>query len=297
MGITLAERPAVTAALTSEELDLVRKTVANGATDAELKLFLFDCQRRGVHPLDKLLHFTKRGGRYTPVTSIDFMRAQAAMTGEMAGSDDPIFNATDDGLAPISATVSVYRITQGQRFAYTATARWAEYCPDNAPMWKRMPHTMLGKCAEALALRKAFPHQLQGLYAREEMDQAGDGLPSPLTPDPPATVINVQTGESVPATAKPEPPAGYRYIDQYHEENGWHHVTFHGMDAQGGAITFKTKLAKLGDVACQAYHDGVPVRVEGKAGRVKDERWLDKIEMWKAETPAREPLDGSLISF
>lgn len=172
------------AVLPKEQIDLIRRTVANGATNDELALFLYDCQRRGVHPLDKLLHFTKRGGRYTPVTSIDFMRSQAAMSGEMAGSDDPVFmmNPAREGLE--SATVTVYRITQGQRFAYTATARWAEYCPDNAPMWKRMPHTMLGKCAEALALRKAFPQQLAGLYSREEMDQADK--PSGYVVDAPA---------------------------------------------------------------------------------------------------------------
>jgi hypothetical protein len=67
----------------------------------------------------------------------------------------------------------VYRLTQGQRFAYTATARWSEYKPDqNDFMWRKMPHTMLGKCAEALALRKGFPRQLAGLYAKEELDQA-----------------------------------------------------------------------------------------------------------------------------
>jgi phage recombination protein Bet len=165
----IAERPAT---LPKDQLELVRRTVATGATNDELALFLYDCERRGIHPLDKLLHFTKRGGKYTPVTSIDFMRAQAAMSGEMAGSEDPIFVETDGKLA--SATVTVYRITQGQRFPYAATARWAEYCPDNAPMWKRMPHTMLGKCAEALALRKAFPQQLAGLYSREEMDQADE---------------------------------------------------------------------------------------------------------------------------
>src|SRR4026208_840284 len=74
---------------------------------------------------------------------------------------------------PAQATVTVYRLTQGQRFAYTATARWSEYKPEqNDFMWRKMPHTMLGKCAEALALRKGFPRQLAGLYAKEELDQA-----------------------------------------------------------------------------------------------------------------------------
>jgi phage recombination protein Bet len=152
------------------DLELVRNTVAKGATPEELQLFLYDCQRRGVHPLDKLIHFTKRAGRYVPVTSIDLMRSRAAESGELAGSDDAIFVETD-GRYPESASVTVYRITQGSRYAYTATARWAEYAA-NADMWKRMPHTMLAKCAEALALRKGFPQQLAGLYAREELDQA-----------------------------------------------------------------------------------------------------------------------------
>jgi phage recombination protein Bet len=158
--------------VTSDELTLIKTTVAAGATDAELKLFLFDCQRQGVHPLDRLLHFTKRGGKYTPITSIDFMRIRAADTGEYAGSDDAVFRLDEEGV-PWEATVTVYRLTQGQRFPYTATARWDEYKPEqNDFLWRKMPHTMLGKCAEALALRKGFPRQLAGLYAREELDQA-----------------------------------------------------------------------------------------------------------------------------
>jgi phage recombination protein Bet len=174
MTDALALAPAPSApTVTRDQLDLVRRTVAAGATDAELELFLFDCQRRGVHPLDRLIHFTKRGGRYTPITSIDFLRGRAHDTGEMAGSDDPMFDKDAR-----TATVTVYRLTRGTRYAYSATARYGEYVPDPGPngrgdvMWKRMPHVMLGKCAEALALRKAFPQQLGGLYVKEELEQA-----------------------------------------------------------------------------------------------------------------------------
>jgi phage recombination protein Bet len=173
-ALALALAPAASVpVVTRDQLELIKRTVAVGATDAELELFLFDCQRRGVHPLDRLIHFTKRGGRYTPITSIDFLRGRAHDTGEMAGSDDPVFDKDAR-----TATVTVYRLTRGTRYAYSATARYGEYVPDPGPngrgdvMWKRMQHVMLGKCAEALALRKAFPQQLGGLYVKEELEQA-----------------------------------------------------------------------------------------------------------------------------
>lgn len=167
-------------ALTPDQLDLVKRTVAKDATNDELKLFFYDCQRRNVHPLDKLIHFTKRQGKYTPITSIDFMRIRAAESGEYAGSDDPLFEELPaPAKNPAKASVTVYRMVDHQRCAFTATARWAEYAPSDmndrsAFMWRKMPFTMIGKCAEALALRKAFPGQLQGLYAKEEMDQSNN---------------------------------------------------------------------------------------------------------------------------
>jgi phage recombination protein Bet len=185
--------------VTPDEVTLIKATVAAGATDAELKLFLFDCQRQGVHPLDRLLHFTKRGGKYTPITSIDFMRTRAAETNEYAGSDAPLFAASGgvwSSMAaegtPVAAMVTVWRLVQGHRCKFEAVARWDEYKPDqNDFLWKKMPHTMLGKCAEALALRKGFPRQLAGLYAREELDQADHnttvtGEVTPPAPDPSA---------------------------------------------------------------------------------------------------------------
>lgn len=161
--------------MTAERKALIKKTVAPDATPQELDLFIYDCLRRGTHPLDRMIHFTKRGGRYTPITGIDYMRSLAGETGEHAGTDDAVFDNPAGGAIPLSASVTVYRITQGSRYGYTATARWAEYYPgDGAPgfMWRKMPHVMLSKVAEALALRKAFPRQLGGMYEKAEMDQA-----------------------------------------------------------------------------------------------------------------------------
>jgi phage recombination protein Bet len=178
--------------------ELVRRTVAQGATDDELELYLYDCFRRNIHPLDKLLHFTKRGGRYVPITSIDLMRSRAAETQQFAGSDDAVFMSGGTGKPPLSATVTVYRLTQGQRFAYTGTARWSEYNP-GSQMWTKMPHTMLAKCAEALALRKAFPQELAGLYGQEEMEQAAvDAAPTRINPHitRPEDIVDVPALES-----------------------------------------------------------------------------------------------------
>jgi phage recombination protein Bet len=166
-------------AVTNDQLALIKATVAKDATTDELKLYLYDCARIGVHPLDKLLHFTKRSGKYTPITSIDLMRIRAAETGELAGSDDPDFTGTP-AQNDFTARVTVWRLVQGTRCAFSATARWSEYKPDQAFMWNKMPHTMLGKCAEALALRKGFPRQLAGLYAKEEMDQAEKASRAPV---------------------------------------------------------------------------------------------------------------------
>jgi phage recombination protein Bet len=170
--------------ITDEQLVLIRDTIAKDATPEELQLFFYDCRRRGVHPLDKLIHFTKRAGKYTPVVSIDFLRSRAAETGEHAGTDDAVFSTAASGSLE-SATVTAWRLVQGQRMPFTATARWTEYLPDapNNFMWLKMPHGQLGKCAEALALRKAFPQQLADLRSFEEMDQSV-GDPAPHVDEP-----------------------------------------------------------------------------------------------------------------
>ena len=172
-----------------EKVELIKRTVAKNANDDQLALFLHQAQRTGLDPLSKQIHcimrWNNREKRYdmSIQTAIDGYRLVADRTGKYAGSDDYRFN---EGLTqfehlqvgephPVTATVTVYKIVAGQRVPFTATAAWAAYCPggNQAFMWNKMPHLMLGKCAEALALRKAFPAELSGMYVREEMDQSG----------------------------------------------------------------------------------------------------------------------------
>lgn len=170
------------------EINLIKDTVAKGATDVELKLFLYTAKQTGLDPLTRQIHFVKRKTRQadgsfrdqmTVQTGIDGYRAIAERTGQLAGIDDAIFD-TEQEINPNKASVTVYRLINGERVPFTASARWSEYAQQFVKdgkkilgqMWAKMPYLMLAKCAEALALRKAFPNDLSGLYTNEEMSQA-----------------------------------------------------------------------------------------------------------------------------
>jgi phage recombination protein Bet len=270
--------------VTPDQLDLIKRTIANGATDAELKLFLYDCSRRGVHPLDRLIYFTKRKGRYVPVTSIDYMRSQAAATGEMAGSDDAVFRIEEGW--PQAATVTVYRLTAGQRFPYTATARFEEYKPEADSMWKQMPFTMLAKCAEALALRKAFPKQLSGIYAQEELNGSSDDMAD--RPDREAGErmgVRAMSATTVSAVPAVDLPHGYRLLQDYSEKDGWHYIKV--LAADGTVEHGRTKLSAIGYQLRQAYHQQQPVALDMSVATKKtDPRWINSVQVYS------KPLDA-----
>lgn len=161
-----------------EQIDLIKQTVANGTTDNELKLFLYTAKRTGLDPLLKQIHAVKRWSKkdnrdvMSIQTGIDGYRLIADRTGAYAGNDDYEFDSEEN---PTTAKARVWKIVNGIRCPFEATARWSQYYPGDAQgfMWKKMPHVMLGKCAEALALRKAFPAEMAGVYTAEEMAQAG----------------------------------------------------------------------------------------------------------------------------
>lgn len=178
-----------------EQLQLIKDTYAKGTTDAEFKLFIETARYRRLDPFKRqicLISFkdSKLGREvFQPVVTIDGQRAKAEETGLYEGQTKPEW-CDQDGVwvdvwlkaeAPAAARVGVYRT--GFREALYAVATLNSYAakyPDGnlKAMWKTMPDVMLAKCAEALALRKAFPDHLSGIYTPEELEQANNESPA-----------------------------------------------------------------------------------------------------------------------
>lgn len=199
---------------TREQVELFKSTIlGKDFTDNEMKLAMNICHRTGLDPFQKQIHFVKRQGKMTPQTSIDGFRSKAEETREYAGNDDYLF---DEGLnqfqmiqanrKPITASATVWRLMAGVKSKFTATAAWDAYYPGDAQgfMWKKMPYLMLGKCAEALAFRKAFPSKLGGIYTDDEMHQAShEPAPSDLQRPVRKSQTFVDSGPLIAATPVP----------------------------------------------------------------------------------------------
>lgn len=150
---------------TREQIDTIKQTVAKGANDAQLALFLQVCKSRELDPFTKQVYFTPQG----IIVSIDGLRAIAERTGCYAPGPTRFEYDANGGL--VAAHVTVRKLVAGQWFDVEASAYYEEY-KGTSPIWRRMPKVMLEKCGESRALRKCFPAHLSGLYESSEMDQA-----------------------------------------------------------------------------------------------------------------------------
>lgn len=164
--------------------------------------FLQHCRRTGLDPIARQIYSIARKSKgqlkWQIQISIDGARLVAERSGQYEGQTTPEF--TSDGQTwtqvwlspefPKAARVGVHR--RGFREPLYAVALWDAYVQTNykgevTDMWRKMGPLMLAKCAEMLALRKAFPQDLSGLYSAEEMDQA-DTQAAPPAPEPVAEV-------------------------------------------------------------------------------------------------------------
>jgi len=177
----------------------LKSSLYPGATDESVDMVLSYCRAAALDPMTKPVHIVpiwipeKRDGnrvvspagmRDVVMPGIELYRTKAHRTGEYAGQDEAQFGpdivANLGGVQltyPQWCKVTVYRTTAGQRVPYSAKVYWLEAYATakrdtDAPnaMWKKRPYGQLEKCAEALALRKAFPEAVGAQPTAEEME-------------------------------------------------------------------------------------------------------------------------------
>ena len=189
----------------AELMSVLKNSLYPGAQDESIKLVIGYCKASGLDPMQKPVHIVpmsvstgkKDGNGYdikamrdVVMPGIGLYRTQAARSGEYAGVSEPEFG--DDITETIGEATITYpkwckvvikrQMRNGAIVEFAAKELWKEnYATKSSKsiepnaMWKRRPYAQLAKCAEAQALRKAFP-EFGAQPTAEEMDgKAFDG--------------------------------------------------------------------------------------------------------------------------
>ncbi|GAA3417722.1 phage recombination protein Bet [Streptosporangium vulgare] len=218
-------------------------------SNAELAGFLHLCQRRDLDPFLKQVYligrYDRRAGRkvFTPQTGIDGFRVIARRAADKSGTDyeyeDTIWFDKDGnphevwltGEPPVAAKVVVIR--NGKRFS--GVARYAAYVDtdkDGNPknQWKSSPDGQIEKCAEAKALRRAFPEDLGGMYSDVEMEHLDDEAPQ--------ETIQAQTIRATVAAKNGDAPQGDGLATKKQRNEIVQLLSGKGIDDPAKALTY-----------------------------------------------------------
>lgn len=185
----------------------------------ELDMLIHAAERTGLDPLARQIYASKRLDRknnranISIQATIDGFRVIAARTNEYEGQEGPFWcdesgKWSDVWLGngrPYAAKVGVLR--KGFKGPMWSVAIFTEYMQayDGKPsgLWGKMGATMIAKCAEALALRRAFPNELSGVYTADEMTQADNADAAPIS----APVASYAWGDEEKARAAEQAPS------------------------------------------------------------------------------------------
>jgi phage recombination protein Bet len=173
----------------AQQARVLRDTICHELDPPEFALFVEVCRRKQLDPFSRQIHAVKRwnsqAGRKTMTiqVGIDGFRTTAERTGKYAGQRGPFWCGADgvwldvwlSDEPPKAAKVEVLRHDFAEPL--TGVALFQEYAQTKRggglnSMWAQFSTVMLAKCAESIALRRAFPEELSGLYTDEEMRQA-----------------------------------------------------------------------------------------------------------------------------
>lgn len=171
-----------------ETIETLKATVAKGATDAEFRMFTEICRATGLNPFKKEVWFIKAGDRPQIMTGIHGFYAIANGNSDFDGVEVGVIGRAGEYLPQtypgndyIGAWAKVYR--KDRRLPTEGIAMLADY-DKGSGNWRTMKRVMICKCAESVALRKAFPQQLNGLYTSEEMPTTYSEPRAEIAPEP-----------------------------------------------------------------------------------------------------------------
>lgn len=173
--------------LSQAEKDMLQRAVPGGNAD-EIELFVKTARAMGLHPLIGGYIFAIK--RWNSLLQREVMSIQVGIggyrvcaywTGELEGRLGPFWCDRDgqwrdvwlSDYPPAAARVGVRRRGFHEPVwavaLYNESVQTKKKSTDPTPQWEKMPALMLAKCAEAQALRAAFPDQLSGTYTPDEM--------------------------------------------------------------------------------------------------------------------------------
>ena len=181
---------------TPDEISLIHRTLmvdkeGRQASKDDLALFIATCERTGLDPFSRQIMASSRNIKkgeswvvvWNHLVTIDGFRKIAAESSEYEGQEGPFWCGQDGvwkdlwtGTGPCyAAKVLVHR--KGFKMPLSGIAKYESYVQktrDGKPnnVWASLGDHMTAKCAEALALRRAFPNELAGLYTTDEIAQA-----------------------------------------------------------------------------------------------------------------------------